>query len=82
MALFRSIATVGGWTMVSRVLGFARDMLIANVIVFLDAFLPLRGWNLRQFDAGYLAKTLAGLVTSMIGTVEADTATTTARRQA
>ncbi len=41
MALFRSIATVGGWTMVSRVLGFARDMLIANVIgagLIADAF--------------------------------------------
>jgi len=41
MALFRSIATVGGWTMVSRVLGFARDILIANVIgagLIADAF--------------------------------------------
>jgi putative peptidoglycan lipid II flippase len=27
--MLRSIATVGGWTMASRVLGFARDMLIA-----------------------------------------------------
>lgn len=32
MALFRSIATVGGWTMASRVLGFVRDMLIAGVL--------------------------------------------------
>ncbi len=32
MALFRSIATVGGWTMASRVLGFVRDMLMANVL--------------------------------------------------
>lgn len=41
MALFRSIATVGGWTMVSRVLGFARDVLIAGVLgasMFADAF--------------------------------------------
>jgi putative peptidoglycan lipid II flippase len=29
MALLRSIATVGGYTMVSRVLGFARDVLVA-----------------------------------------------------
>ncbi len=29
MALLRSIATVGGYTMVSRLLGFARDILIA-----------------------------------------------------
>ncbi|MBS7792984.1 murein biosynthesis integral membrane protein MurJ [Roseococcus sp. SDR] len=27
--MFRAIATVGGWTMVSRLLGFLRDMLIA-----------------------------------------------------
>jgi len=41
MALFRSIATVGGWTMVSRVLGFVRDMLMANVLgagMIADAF--------------------------------------------
>ena len=41
MALFRSIATVGGWTMVSRVLGFVRDVLIANVLgasMIADAF--------------------------------------------
>jgi putative peptidoglycan lipid II flippase len=28
--MLRSIFTVGGWTMVSRILGFARDMLIAS----------------------------------------------------
>ena len=27
--MLRSIATVGGWTMASRILGFARDILIA-----------------------------------------------------
>lgn len=32
MALLRSIATVSGLTMVSRVFGFARDILIANVL--------------------------------------------------
>ncbi|MFT5181126.1 MAG: putative peptidoglycan lipid II flippase [Alphaproteobacteria bacterium] len=32
MALFRSIATVGGWTMGSRVLGFVRDILIASLL--------------------------------------------------
>src|SRR3546814_17939104 len=32
MALFRAIATVGGWTMGSRVLGFVRDILIAGVL--------------------------------------------------
>ena len=41
MALFRSIATVGSWTMASRILGFARDMLLAHVIgagAIADAF--------------------------------------------
>ena len=32
MALLRSIATVGGFTLVSRVLGFARDILIAGLL--------------------------------------------------
>mgnify|MGYP000138553789 CR=1 FL=1 len=32
MNLYRSFATVGGMTMISRVLGFARDMLIAGVL--------------------------------------------------
>src|SRR5690348_978841 len=29
MALLRSVATVGGYTMVSRILGFVREMLVA-----------------------------------------------------
>jgi len=32
MALLRSIATVGGYTMISRLLGFARDILIAAML--------------------------------------------------
>ncbi len=32
MALLRSVATVGGYTMLSRVTGFARDMLIAALV--------------------------------------------------
>ncbi len=32
MALLRSIATVGGYTMMSRLLGFARDILIAAIL--------------------------------------------------
>ena len=32
MVLLSSIATVGGFTMVSRVLGFLRDILIAAVL--------------------------------------------------
>ena len=41
MSLYRSFATVGGLTMVSRVLGFARDILIAAVLgtgLVADAF--------------------------------------------
>ncbi|MDX1738894.1 MAG: lipid II flippase MurJ, partial [Alphaproteobacteria bacterium] len=41
MNLLRAVATIGGWTMISRVLGFVRDMLIANVIgagMIADAF--------------------------------------------
>ncbi|NNE83583.1 MAG: lipid II flippase MurJ, partial [Alphaproteobacteria bacterium] len=30
--MFKSIATVGGWTMGSRVLGFVRDILIAGLL--------------------------------------------------
>ncbi|MGH6932939.1 MAG: lipid II flippase MurJ, partial [Dongiaceae bacterium] len=32
MSLIRSVATVGGWTMASRLLGLARDMLIARLL--------------------------------------------------
>ena len=32
MALLRSIATVGGYTMISRLLGFARDILVAATL--------------------------------------------------
>jgi len=42
MALFRAIATLGSWTMVSRVLGFCRDILLAAVVqdrAVTDAFL-------------------------------------------
>ena len=32
MGLFRAIATVGGFTLISRILGFARDILIAAIL--------------------------------------------------
>ena len=32
MKLFKSFATVGGFTLVSRVLGFVRDIMIAAVL--------------------------------------------------
>ena len=41
MSLLRSIATVGGWTMGSRVLGFVRDILMAGTLgagLVADAF--------------------------------------------
>lgn len=41
MSLIKSIATVGGWTMTSRILGFVRDVMIANVLgagLIADAF--------------------------------------------
>ena len=30
MTMLRSVLTIGSWTMASRILGFARDMLIAS----------------------------------------------------
>lgn len=41
LSVIKSIVTVGGWTMVSRVLGFIRDLLIANFLgagLIADAF--------------------------------------------
>ncbi|MBT8425643.1 MAG: lipid II flippase MurJ, partial [Silicimonas sp.] len=41
MPLFRAIATLGGWTMASRILGFCRDILFAGIIgagLVADAF--------------------------------------------
>src|SRR3546814_19968353 len=32
MSLVRSVATVGGYTGISRILGFVRDILIANAV--------------------------------------------------
>ena len=57
MALLRSIATVGGFTMMSRVLGFARHILIANFLgagMVADAiFVAFRFPNLlRRLFAG------------------------------
>jgi putative peptidoglycan lipid II flippase len=41
MALLRSVATLGGYTLVSRILGFVRDILLANALgagMIADAF--------------------------------------------
>lgn len=32
MSLFKSIATFGGWTLISRITGFFRDMVMANYL--------------------------------------------------
>ena len=32
MSLFKSIATFGGWTLISRITGFFRDMVLANYL--------------------------------------------------
>ena len=32
MTLFRAIATIGGFTLISRILGFARDILVAAIL--------------------------------------------------
>ena len=44
MSLIKSVATVGGFTMISRVLGFIRDILMASVLgagPVADVFLPV-----------------------------------------
>jgi putative peptidoglycan lipid II flippase len=64
--MLRSVLTVGGWTMASRVLGFARDMLIASRLgtgPVADAFfVALRLPNLfrRLFGEGAFIPAFAG----------------------
>ncbi len=75
MALLRSIATVGGFTMASRVLGFVRDILIAAVLgagVGADAFfVAFKFPNLfrRLFAEGAFALAFVPL---FAGTLEAE----------
>lgn len=67
MALFRSIATVGGWTMGSRVLGFVRDVSIAGMLgagLVTDAFfvaLQLPNIFRRLFAEGAFAQAFVPL---------------------
>ncbi|MCZ6607059.1 MAG: lipid II flippase MurJ, partial [Alphaproteobacteria bacterium] len=75
MVLLRSIATVGGLTMVSRVLGFARDILIAAILgagpvadVFFVAF-KFPNLFRRLFAEGAFA---AAFVPLFAGLVETD----------
>jgi len=75
MALLRSIATVGGFTMASRVLGFVRDILIAAILgaglladVFFVAF-KLPNLFRRLFAEGAFS---AAFVPLFAGSIEDD----------
>ncbi len=74
MALLRSIATVGGYTMLSRVLGFIRDILIAAVLgagTTADAFfVAFRFPNLfrRLFAEGAFAAAFVPIYSGLIET--------------
>ena len=75
MALLRSMATVGGFTLASRVLGFARDMLVAAILgagPLADAFFvafKLPNFFRRLFGEGALA---AAFVPMFAGRLEAE----------
>jgi len=62
--LFRTTSTVGGWTLLSRVLGFARDILLARVLgagLVADAFFvafKLPNFFRRMFAEGTLTVAL------------------------
>ncbi len=74
MALLRSIATVGGMTMISRVLGFARDILIAGFLgagTTADAFfVAFRFPNLfrRLFAEGAFSAAFVPIFTGLLET--------------
>ena len=74
MTLARSIVTVGGLTMVSRVLGFARDILIANFLgagMIADAFfVAFRFPNLfrRLFAEGAFSAAFVPLFSGLLET--------------
>lgn len=55
MAVLRAMATVGGWTAISRILGFARDILIARVLG--------TGW---AADAFFVAQRLPNLFRALL----------------
>ncbi len=46
--------------------GDKRIEVIANLIVFINAFMPLRGWNLKNLDQQFVLDTVIELVTKMI----------------
>ena len=74
MSLFRSIATIGGLTAVSRVLGFVRDMLLAALLgagPVADAFfVALRFPNLFRslFAEGAFSAAFVPIFVGMLAT--------------
>lgn len=78
--MLRGILTVGGWTLISRVLGFARDMLIAALIgtgPIADAFfvaLKLPNLFRRLFGEGAFNAAFIPAFTGLLHTEGADAA--------
>ena len=72
MALLRSIATLGSFTMISRVLGLAREMLLAGVVgpgMILDAFIfafKFPNFFRRMFAEGAFNAAFVPLFTSRV----------------
>ena len=68
MSLVRHVSTIGGLTAISRIFGFARDMLLARVDLHADlgAFITVFGDLYRE-----QAKAATDLVTRLGGSVHA-----------
>jgi putative peptidoglycan lipid II flippase len=83
--MLRGVLTVGGWTMLSRVLGFARDMLIAAMLgagPVADAFfvaLKLPNLFRRLFGEGAFNVAFVPAFTGMLAAEGPDAARTFAR---
>ncbi|MQX38585.1 murein biosynthesis integral membrane protein MurJ [Roseospira navarrensis] len=86
MALLRSIATVGGYTLISRVTGFARDILVAGLLgagTVSDAFfVAFRFPNLfrRLFAEGAFQAAFVPIFAGLLETDGREVARTFARR--
>ncbi len=86
MALFRAMATVGGYTMLSRLLGFARDVLIATLVgagTVTDAFFvafKLPNLFRRLFAEGAFNAAFVPLFAGLLETEGRDTARLFAER--
>ena len=61
MNLHKATGTIGGLTMVSRIAGFAREMLMSRVMGAswqADAFFVVRLWMEREGEDGFRARIL------------------------